>query len=323
LKLTPPASGRYNNDLESDRWIVWPDENMFDIPLKIFQEAKQARNMELRREGSNLNASDVFEYYDGNNRVKVSGNPNMSNIRTIMIGVRNPKRSRDLQNDDGQPKSGEVWLNELRLSDFNEEGGWAANARLQAKLADFGTIDLAGSTSKPGWGSIDKKVNERSKEEELRYDVSSNLELGKFFPKKANIRIPLYVGYSEGMINPQYNPLDPDIPLKDAVDNAETQRERDSIINISQDYTRRKSINLTNVSVGGLGGKPHLWNISNWSVNYSFNEYYSSNINTEIDMERNYRGGISYVYNKTPKKYCTFQKSKVSEISAVQTNQRF
>ena len=310
LKLTPPAGGRYNNDLESDRHIVWPDENMFDIPLKIFQEAKQARNLEIRREGSNLIASDVFEYYDGNNRVKVSGNPNMSNIRTIMIGVRNPKRSRDLQNDDGQPKSGEVWLNELRLSDFNEEGGWAANVRLQTRLADFGTIDLAGSTSKPGWGSIDKKVNERSKEEELRYDVSSNLELGKFFPKKANIRIPLYIGYSEGMINPQYNPLDPDIPLKDAVDNAETQRERDSIISISQDYTRRKSINLTNVSIGGSGGKPHLWSISNWAANYSFNEYYSSNINTEIDLERNYRGGISYVYNKTQKNIAPLKKVK-------------
>lgn len=310
LKLTPPASGRYNNDLESDRRIVWPEENKFDIPLEIFQEAKQARNRELRRDGSNLKYSDVFEYYHGNNRVKVSGNPNMSNIRTIMIGVRNPKRSRDLQNDDGQPKSGEVWLNELRLTDFNEEGGWAANARLQARLADFGTIDLAGSTSKPGWGSIEKKVNERSKEEELRYDISSNLELGKFFPEKANIRIPLYIGYSEGMINPQYNPLDPDILLIDAIENAETQKERDSIINISQDYTRRKSINLTNVSIGKTGGKPHLWNISNWSVSYSFNEYYSSSINTEIDLERNYRGGINYVYNKSQKNIAPLKKVK-------------
>lgn len=310
LKLTPPASGRYNNDVESDRRIVWPDENMFDIPIEIFQEAKQARNRELRREGSNLNVSDVFEYYHGNNRVKVAGNPNMSNVRTIMIGVRNPKRSRDLENDDGQPKSGEVWLNELRLTDFNEQGGWAANARLQAKLADFGTLDVAGATSKPGWGSIEKKVNERSKEEELRYDISSNLELGKFFPEKANIRIPLYVGYSEGMINPQYNPLDPDIPLKDALDNTESERERDSIIDISQDYTRRKSINLTNVSVGGSGGKSHLWSISNWSLNYSFNEFYSSNINTEIDLERNYRGGISYVYNKSQKNIAPFKKIK-------------
>ena len=63
--------------------------------------------------------------------------------------------------DDGLPKSVEIWMNELRLTDFNEEGGWAANARLQARLADFGTLDIAGMTSQPGWGSIEKKVSER------------------------------------------------------------------------------------------------------------------------------------------------------------------
>ena len=97
-------------------------------------------------------------------RVSVSGNPNMSNVKVIMVGVRNPIKTRKPASDDGIPKSGEIWVNELRLNDFVENGGWAANAHLQAKLADLGTFDIVGQTSTPGWGSIEKKVNERSKE---------------------------------------------------------------------------------------------------------------------------------------------------------------
>ena len=89
-------------------------------------------------------------------RISVSGNPNLSNVKVIMIGVRNPIKTRN-RYDDGNPKSGEVWVNELRLSDFIENGGWAANAHLQARLADLGTVDMVGQTSTPGWGSIEKK----------------------------------------------------------------------------------------------------------------------------------------------------------------------
>jgi cell surface protein SprA len=118
-----------------------------------------------------------------------------------MVGVRNPIRTRRPQSDDGAPRSAEVWINELRLSDFREDGGWAANAQMQARLADLGTVNLVGQTSTPGWGSIDKNVNQRSMEQVIQYDLSSNLELGKFFPEKAGIRIPVYMGYSENRID--------------------------------------------------------------------------------------------------------------------------
>ncbi|MCK7532983.1 MAG: hypothetical protein MZV63_19110 [Marinilabiliales bacterium] len=95
------------------------------------------------------------------------------------------------------PNQGVIWVNELRLTDFKEDGGWAAKARLSTRLADFGTLNLAGSISTPGFGSIEKKVNERSKEEIIDYDISTNLDLGKFFSEKAQVSIPVYAGYAE------------------------------------------------------------------------------------------------------------------------------
>jgi cell surface protein SprA len=157
----------------------------------------------MQQPGSNLSVSDVFVYGKDNARISVSGNPNLSNVRVIMVGGRNPIRTRNMQKDDGNPKFGEVWVNELRLSDFREDGGWAANAHFQTRLADLGTVDMVGQTSTPGWGSIEKKVNERSKETVSKYDVSSTVELGRFFPEKLGVRLPVYVGYSETRIRPQ------------------------------------------------------------------------------------------------------------------------
>ncbi|KPK82975.1 MAG: cell surface protein SprA, partial [Bacteroides sp. SM23_62_1] len=310
LVLTPP--GRYDNDNLNDRRAVWPSENRFDFPLEIFQDVKQARNDDMRVTSATVNLNTIYSIYDNQgNRVSIKGNPNLSNVRTIMIGIRNPKASSNPLEDDGLPKSGEIWMNELRLTDFNEHGGWAANARITTKLADLGTITLAGNTSKPGFGSIEKKVNERSKEEVIQYDVSSNLELGKFFPERTGVSIPMYIGFSETRINPQYNPLDPDIPLESAIRNAESKEEKKEIRENAQDYTRRKSLNFTNVRKNKMEGAPRIYDLANWSVSYSYNDAFSRNIKTEYDIRKNYRGAISYNFNTRPKNVTPFAKVNI------------
>jgi cell surface protein SprA len=309
LRLTPP--GRYSNENDAQRAIVWPEENRFNIDLSVFQDAKQARNRAMQEPGSNLSLSDVFIYPNGDHRISISGNPNLSNVKVIMVGVRNPIKTRRLSIDDGLPKSGEVWINELRLSDFVEDGGWAANAHLQTRLADLGSIDFVGQTSTPGWGSIDKKVNERSREEVIRYDASSNIEMGRFFPEKAGVRLPVYLGYSESRIKPQYNPLDPDIPLGKALDDAPTREVRDSIRSISEDYSRRKTLTISNAGITVRGEKPRPWDPANFSVNYTYSEIYNSNTKTELDLEKLYRGGLNYDYEANPRNITPFSRIKL------------
>jgi len=310
MKITPP--GRYDNDIYQDRLIVWPSENRFEIPLAIFQDVKQARNDQMRVLDASVNYNTVYSIFDGKgNKVSVKGNPNLSNVRTIMLGIRNPKAAEGGLTDDGMLKCGEIWLNELRLTDFNQDGGWAANARMTAKLADLGSVTVAGNTSTPGFGSIEKKVNERSKEQILNYDISSNLELGKFFPEKSGVTIPMFIGFSESRTNPQYNPLDPDIPLKSALNNAETKEERDSIKNIAQDYVKRKSINFTNVRKQKLQGTPRFYDLANFSVSYAHSETFARNIKTEYDIQKRQRGALNYNFNTRPKNVQLFAKANI------------
>jgi cell surface protein SprA len=308
LAITPPGS--YNNDDQTAREIVWPESNMFDFPFEDLQRVKQLRNSDMRRGGSDVSLTKLYDIPVGNNRVSVVGNPNLSNIRTIMIGIRNRKKTENNIPDDGMPKCIEVWVNELRLTDFDEKGGWAANLRMSAKLADFGTVTVSGSTSTPGFGSIEKKVNERSKEQAYQYDIASNFELGKFLPEKVKLSIPMFIGFSEGFRNPQYNPLDPDIPLKISLADLESKEQKDSLRKMVQDYTRRKSLNFTNVKLNSTSSTPAPWDVSNFAVSYSYSEQFSRNISTIFNRQKMYRGALTYNYNTTPKNVVPFQNSK-------------
>lgn len=306
LKVTPYGSYSEN---APNQLIVWPEENNFDISFEILQRVKQDRNNAMRQINSDIFPNTVFELPDGKNTVRIKGNPNLSNLKTIMIGVRNPKRRGNSSSDDGLPKSGEVWLNELRLSEFDEEGGYAATARVTTKLADFATVTLAGNRSTRGFGSIEKKLNERQQENIFEYDIASNVELGKFFPEKANVRIPMYIGYSESKINPYYNPLDPDIPLEVSLnDPNKTSEEKKKLKNISQDYTERKSINFTNVRINKTAGKPKPWSISNWSISYAYSETFARDINTQYNVIKTYNGSINYNFNTSPKNVMPLKK---------------
>lgn len=311
LKLTPPHNGGlYRNDIEGDRYIVWPDENRLDIPLEIFTNLKLDRNAAMRMAGSTLGIQDIYEdvhrgWNKDKNRVKIKGSPNLGNVQVIMMGIRN-KRG---QLNTGS-KSVEVWVNEMRLSDFDESGGWAANARVTTRLADLGSITVAGRTRSAGFGSINQNINSRSLDDLNEIDVATSIDLGRFFPEKAGVRLPLYYGYSRSVRTPKYNPLEPDIELDKSLERAESDQIRDSIKHISQDLVTRKSINFTNVRVEPQRQKTkaHIWDPENFAVSYAYNEIFKRNVNTKFNLDKTYRGMFSYNYSSRPKIVEPFRK---------------
>ncbi|HSH19237.1 MAG TPA: cell surface protein SprA, partial [Draconibacterium sp.] len=308
LKLTP--YGRYNGEIESDRYVVWPDENRIDVPLDLFTDAKMARDDELRQAGSGITIQDVYEiihqgWNKNRNKVRIKGSPNLGNVQVMMMGVRNKKG----QINTG-PKSVEVWVNELRLSDTDEKGGWASNARLSTRIADLGSVTFAGRTSSSGYGSINQNKNSRQLDDIKEFDIAASLDFGKFFPEKIGVRLPFYYGYSRSAMNPKYDPVKPDIELSESLNHADTQKEKDSILYISQDLVTRKSINLTNVKVEPQSNKEktHLWDPENFAVTYSYNETSRRDVNTELNGDKQHRAMFSYNFSSRPKLIQPFSK---------------
>ena len=304
LQLTQP--GTYSANSEDDRLKVWPANNEMVVDFETLTSNKQIRNSEYFTSQTPLTVPRVFNLENGK-KLTIKGSPNLATVKCIMIGIRNPK------NGDNIPKCVEVWVNELRLTDFDQKSGAAANLRVQAKLADLGTMALAGSIMTPYYGSIEKKVSERSRELTRQYDVNTSLQLGKFFPDSWNIRLPLYAGISQTQITPQFNPLDPDIKLRPILQNGALPKDyRDSLRETTLDVTTRKSINFTNVKKDkGKNQKGnHLYDIENFSFTYAYSEVFKRNINIEYNMQKNVRGALNYNFQAQPKNYKPFAKSK-------------
>ncbi|WP_443944952.1 cell surface protein SprA [Pedobacter sp. AW1-32] len=298
---------------------IWPEANRMNVDLTLFQNAKLARNEARLSNGQAWPTNLPFTYTDGTNTIIVKGQPDMSKVRVYMVGVKNPLRNAALEDDDGMDKSVLVWFNELRLTEFDERGGWAATGRLNLKLADFADVNISGSKSTIGFGALDSKMIERNRSDNASFDISSAVELGKFLPQKSGIKIPMYVSYSKQVITPQYNPRTPDIELKNALDKAANKSQRDSILNFSQDYTVRKGINFTNVHKERVNtSKPaQVWDIENFSASYAFTQYNHRDYINQSSVQNTYRASLQYSYSRESRNYAPFEKIIKSNMLAL------
>ena len=289
LKLTPEK--QYDKYSRQDCEAVWPEGNMLDVPISVFTDVKKQRN--IGRGNGTASFNREFSMYDEKhpaNRVSVMGNPTLGEIKTMIIGVRNLSSSE---------KSGEIWVNEMRLLEFNNEGGWAARGQLNIQLSDFGTVDINASHSTDGFGGLEQGVNARKKETNTDVTVTTSLELGKFFPDKAKVSAPLYYSVTKSESRPKYNPLDTDMLLDAALDGTANEHERDSIESIAVTKRTTTNFSLSNVRVGIQNKRhPMPYDPANFSFSYSHAHTHTTGETTVYENEDNWRGAMNY--NWTP-----------------------
>jgi len=299
LKLTD--SGIYSNESETDRAVVWPQENMFDFTFDVLTKAKLERN-KLKQNGNYV--SDYIPFYDkGKNKIRVVGNPTISEVENIMIGIRNNSTK-------GEIKTGEVWVNEMRLSEFDEAGGWAAMGNIAIGLSDLGSINFSGRTETAGFGSIESNVLDRRQEDLYQMNFSTNLDLGRFMPEKAKIQLPAYFSYTNETLTPKYNPLDQDVVLADALDNLRDNAQRDTLIMMSQTVSESKSFNIAAAKVNLKSKTPQFYDPANLSFNYAYTETNQNSAEVERNLVKQERAGLNYSFSFNPEPVEPFKKIK-------------
>ena len=296
---------------ETDPLRVWPESNEIEIDLqKLIDSTKQSRNYGIRR-GRNYTLNDIFSWYDGENRMSVVGSPNLADVKIIMMGVRNPRKRSLHDNDDMRPKSVEVWVNELRLGEFEEKGGWAALGNARIDLADLGDISLSASISTAGFGALESSTYDRQQEQLTTLDFSTNIQAGKvFFPAKWAINLPVHYDFSRNVATPEYNPLNPDVKLKDDLRMYEGA-ERDTIKKQTLDVIQRQNFNIVNARKDkgpDSKSKSHFWDFENFDFSYAYTEVKIYNIDYEYDNMITHDGGLGYTFSTQPKKIQPFAK---------------
>ncbi len=302
LTLTAPRSN-YNRNVPADRKLVWPEENMLDVALSIFTNLKKERN-KAKAQGmaSYMTPYSAYDSEHPNNKLTIVGNPSLGEVKTMMIGVRN---------NSGDVKSGEVWVNELRLKEHNNKGGWAANANLNVQLSDFGSVNATGRYVSEGFGGLEDGVASRSTDNYGTYSVTTSLEMGKFFPDKAKVSIPLYYSVTKEKTSPKYNPMDTDMELKDALDAAGSKAERDSIENIAVTKVTQTNFSVSNARVGiATKRHPMPYDPANFSFTYSHAHQHTTGETTVREQRDNWRGALDYSWTPVYKSWEPFKKIK-------------
>ena len=181
-----------------DPELVWPETNEINLPISALESIKSLAiyNGTLGNSSTtffnvvddvvDVEAIDEFsEYIIGQLRVGIRGNPNFGDIKALMVGIKNPRQ-------DNMNVCGEVWFNELRLSDMENKGGWATTMALDSNIADFMNISATATQSTSGFGSIEQGPSQRDQVDMKQYDLVSNINIGQLFPKRWGLNM-LYV----------------------------------------------------------------------------------------------------------------------------------
>lgn len=334
--------------LINDSETVWPIQNFINMELDWLVQAKKLRTVLGERidtfftidnqliqseyadeiaEFESINFTEFLDTLTGENvfmpeghQVRIVGNPNLAKVKGIQIGIRGIS-------DDAPPGgfSGEVWVNELRMTGLQERGGMAGLARVDVQLADFGNVAASGNFSTIGWGALDQKVQDRAIEAVQEFDVSTNLELGKMFPEGWNLSVPFYAQFAKSVRTPEYDEYDLDITVDDEFNLfKDNQLKQDTVRARNSTVSTIKSFNFTNVRKQRGGGssrkptpsppkgdpndpnatpktkkprKPMPWDIENISATYAFTQMEYSDAIIASEVSKDYRLGLNYKYS--------------------------
>ncbi len=320
LKVTQPGS--YDPQSDADRRLIWPDSNQMNILLDSLTKVKQLRNQS--------SASQILPYdvtMANGTKISIKGNPDLGVASVFMIGVKNPKRiiGENEDSDDGLPKCAEVWVNELRMSGFDEQGGWAALGRVDLQLGNLGNLIMAGNIHTIGFGDLEQRLNQRYRDNYYQYDIAANLQLGNLLPEKAGLKIPVYTQFSQSISTPQYDPYELDVKLKDKFDVINTDdslskaRKKeliDSTKRVAQDVTTIKSINITNLQKVRTNPEkqPRIYDVENFNFTYAYTETDKRNPVIEKEVVTRHRGSLGWNFSPKPLIWQPFKKLKNNSV---------
>ncbi|MDO9261700.1 MAG: cell surface protein SprA [Flavobacteriaceae bacterium] len=287
---------------------IWPSENNFDVLLEHLTNLKLFRFKEGIAPHLLYPAIGVPSPIEGltGYEVRVKGNPNLSNVKTMMLGVKNNSTTNQFA---------EIWFNELRVSDFDNQGGWAAVIGADANFADFANVSLTGRMETKGFGTLEQRVNERNQKETKLYDVVTSVNLGKVLPKDWGLQIPMNYARSEEFRDPKYDPQYQDVLFEDAKDINPNS-------NKAQDHTKRTSFSFLNVRKEKSSEKQKsnkFYDIENISASYAFNEMTNTSYEVQKYLDQNLRASLNYNHSfkpweLEPLKKATFLNSKYLKL---------
>ena len=301
-----PSSELSNAELNQEAEQVWLyQENSMNILLRSFNELKQLRNQQGDNMSDRYERSDLLEDAPSGAVIAVKGNPSLDRVGEIGMGIRNPF---DPSTSSGGVSSlnGQFWLNELRVSGFDNRKGWAANAKAEIQLADFASINANLNRETDGFGALNSRLGQRRLSDVLAYDVNTTFNMHKFLPGRYGWNLPVTLSARHSNSTPRYLPNQGDIRLMDfknavnaRTDIDETAKEKliNDQIRQSQTNIESYSVNISNATKSRSETALAKYTLDNTTLNYVYNTTDRRNPQYARQDNWNYSGSLRYNLN--------------------------
>ncbi|WP_018341415.1 cell surface protein SprA [Cytophaga aurantiaca] len=286
----------------TDPYVVWRSQNEISVNITDLVNAKVARNSS----GASLQSAYSTGKLPNGNIIVVVGNPDLSAVVTLMLGVKNPIGS------NANPMKFCIWADELRATGFNSHSSIAYAATLSANLADLGTLNGSIRYTSAGFGSLDQKVSQRERANTLEYGLNTKLEMDKFIPGKTGIKLPMYVGFNRKVISPEYDPLNPDVSINQSVNSqADPQEYRKLIV----DQTMTKAINFTGIQKVKVKptSKKHVYDVENLMLSAGYTQTKQTSYELKNMEYEKYNGTLAYNFSNAAKSYTPLKSMKATK----------
>lgn len=260
-------------------------KDYYEVRLPVYPGWDERNNIEvhfqdlsrLKIEMESTDSDTIIEIQENGHSITVAGKPSLTNIRWLNIGVKNTSK-------ENRSFTGQVWINELRISNVRKDKGMAMRARADIRLSDF--ITLSGDYNKKDadFHTVNERFGGGSNTEGGNLNVK--VELSKLIPTSWGFSLPATANYAKSRSTPKFR------PGSDILVNAQTAPE--SYLKQIRTENEKKSFN---VSFSKRTKARNFWvrylvDPFQGSFNYSQTDQSSSQMKSSNNV--GYKGGLSY-----------------------------
>ena len=194
-KITKPVYDNWDEELK---------RNEIDLDLNWLTSLKNETDDTINLLNSNDSFTDSLSYkeysfIDDNSsiykNVEIIGNPSLSRLQYFIVGV---------ENDSDHPITGEIWLDELRLSGVKKETGTAVRLKSKFNLSDLSQSTFTYSRKDADFHVLQERIGTNQTVENFTFN--NNFQLGNFFPSSLGISFPVTTSYNLINNSPKYFP---------------------------------------------------------------------------------------------------------------------
>ena len=234
-------------------------------------------------------------------RVGIKGTPSLSNVNTIVVGVRN----KDLDDDGTVLEEVTIWINELRVAGYDEDPGISGLVNADFKLADLGRIKANFRTQSDGFGGLESTLGEREQTNLQDWAVNTQFNVDKFIPERFGWSIPITMEVKSNTTTPRYDPARGDIEVQSLLEtidaneeltDAEKQERKDLIVEQSQTYRFTRSF-TSRLQKRGSRSRLLRNTLDGTSISYSYTDQDGRSPNNVLNDSWQWNTAIDYRLN--------------------------